>query len=113
MARGFMMLRNILLSLGINDTQCGFKVFKREAAQAIFRKLRLYKSKRKLTGSSVTAGFDVELLFVAKKMGYRIKEIPVKWRYVETRRVNPLWDSLEGLKDLVRIKLNDLRGMYE
>lgn len=113
MARGFMMLRNLILKLGIYDTQCGFKAFKSEAAHIIFKKLRLYKSKRKLTGSSVTAGFDVELLYVAKKMGYRIKEVPVEWKYVETRRVNPIWDSLEGLKDLVRIKLNDLRGAYE
>ena len=113
MARGFMMLRNIILNLGIYDTQCGFKLFRQDAARNIFKKLRLYKSKRVLTGSSVTAGFDVELLFLSKKMGYRIVEVPVTWSYVETRRVSPLRDSLEGLKDLIRIKITDLSGAYD
>src|SRR3989344_5010847 len=105
MARGFMMLRNVILDLGINDTQCGFKLFKNQAAKNIFKKLKLYKSRRLTIGSSVTAGFDVELLFLAKKLGYRIAEVPVTWNYVETRRVSPIRDSIEGLKDLVRIKL--------
>ena len=113
MARGFMMLRNLVLDLGINDTQCGFKLFKQKAAQNIFKKLRLYKSRRLTTGSSVTAGFDVELLFLAKKLGYRIAEVPVTWNYVETRRVSPIRDSIEGLKDLIRIKVNDIQGVYE
>lgn len=112
MARGFMTLRNIILNLGIYDTQCGFKLFKKEASYAIFRKLRLYKAKRNLIGSSVTAGFDVELLFIAKKLGYQIKEVPVIWNYVETKRVNAVRDSWEGLKDLIRIKIHDLRGVY-
>lgn len=112
-SRGFMMLRNMTLNLGIVDTQCGFKSFKRTVAQQLFKKLRLYKSRRNLSGSSVTAGFDVELLYLAKKMGFSIKEVPVVWKYVETRRVNPIRDSWDGLIDLARIKLNDLRDVYE
>jgi dolichyl-phosphate beta-glucosyltransferase len=113
MARGFMMLRNVILDLGINDTQCGFKLFKSLAAKNIFKKLKLYKSRRLTTGSSVTAGFDVELLFLAKKLGYSIAEVPVAWNYVETRRVSPIRDSIEGLKDLIRIKFADMAGKYD
>jgi glycosyltransferase involved in cell wall biosynthesis len=113
MARGFMMLRNLILNLGIYDTQCGFKVFKKNAAQTIFKKLKLYKGRKLTIGSSVTAGFDVELLYLSKKLGYRIVEVPVVWNYVETRRVSPLRDSIEGLKDLLRIKIADMSGKYD
>jgi glycosyltransferase involved in cell wall biosynthesis len=113
MAKGFMFLRSLMLQLSLDDTQCGFKAFKKEAAHRIFPKLLLYKHGNKTSGSRVTAGFDVELLFIAQKLGYRIKEVPVKWRYVETRRVNPIRDSIEGFLDLVRIKLNELNGTYE
>lgn len=113
MARGFMMLRTIILGLkGITDTQCGFKAFKRHVAHEIFAKLKLYGDVQKVQGSRVSAGFDIELLFLSKKMGYSIKEVPVEWHYVETRRVMPLKDSWEGFLDIIRIRLNDLRGKY-
>jgi len=112
MARGFMALRNIVLDLSLFDTQCGFKAFKQQAVKTLFRTLRLYQNGETSSGSRVTAGFDVEILFLAKKLGYSIKEVPVAWHYVETRRVNPIRDSWEGFLDLVRIKLNDIRGVY-
>ncbi|MBI2611191.1 glycosyltransferase [Candidatus Gottesmanbacteria bacterium] len=112
MARGFMSLRNIILNLGISDTQCGFKLFTREASEAIFKRVMVYKDNRKIEGSTVTAGFDVEVLFIAKKLGHKIKEVPVEWHYQETRRVNPLNDSIKGLIDLLKIRLNSLKGLY-
>lgn len=113
MARGFMWLRSLLLGLnGIVDTQCGFKAFRREAAVEIFRKLKLYGSPHTVSGSMVTAGFDIEVLFVAKKSGLSIKEVPVDWHYVETRRVNPIKDSLSGLMDILTIRINAWRGVY-
>lgn len=113
MARGFMLLRTVILGLnGISDTQCGFKGFKRDVAKQIFRKLALYKEQSRVSGTSVTAGFDIELLYLGKKMGFRIKEVPVEWHYVETRRVNPLRDSWFGLLDLLRIRMSELRGQY-
>jgi glycosyltransferase involved in cell wall biosynthesis len=113
MARGFMFLRGLLLGLrGITDTQCGFKAFRAEVAKTIFSKLRLYGSTHEIHGPMVTAGFDIEVLFLAKKMGYQIKEVPVEWHYVETRRVNPIFDSFQGLFDILRIRWNSLRGIY-
>ncbi|MBI3576774.1 glycosyltransferase [Candidatus Gottesmanbacteria bacterium] len=114
MARGFMILRTIVLGLkGITDTQCGFKAFRRGVVKNIFGKLKLYGQRRQVTGSMVTAGFDIELLYLAKLLGYKIREVPVEWHYVETRRVNPLKDSWQGFTDILKIRLNALRGIYK
>jgi glycosyltransferase involved in cell wall biosynthesis len=113
MARGFMMLRGIILGLrGIRDTQCGFKAFKNTVAKDIFHRLKLYGESHTVSGSMVTAGFDLEMLFLAKQMGYKIKEVPVEWHYVETRRVNPIIDSIQGFTDILKIRMNAWRGMY-
>lgn len=113
MARGFMLLRSVILGLRrITDTQCGFKAFRREVSVAIFRKIKLYHETQTVSGSNVTAGFDIEVLFLAKQLGYRIKEVPVEWHYVETRRVNPIRDSWQGLMDIIRIRINAARGLY-
>lgn len=114
MARGFMILRSILLGLhGITDTQCGFKAFRQPVVRDIFGRLKLYREHHEVEGSMVTAGFDIEVLFLARKSGYAIKEVPVEWYYVETRRVNPIKDSLQGLMDIVRIRVNSIRGLYQ
>jgi len=113
MARGFMILRTLVLGLkGISDTQCGFKAFRRDAAEKICQKLSLYGKPHQVSGAMVTAGFDIELLFLAKMLGYKIKEVPVEWHYVETRRVNPMKDSWQGLVDIVNIRLNAWKGVY-
>lgn len=113
MARGFMMLRSMILGLkGVTDTQCGFKAFRQDVARRIFSKLRLYGRMHSVSGSMVSAGFDIEVLYLAKLEGYKIKEVPVDWHYVETRRVNPVKDSWQGLMDIINIKVNDLKGKY-
>lgn len=114
MARGFMLLRTIILGLsGITDTQCGFKAFKNEVAKRLFSKLRIYGKKQLVSGSMVTAGFDIETLFIGKQLGYKIKEVPIDWHYVESRRVNPFKDSWHGFWDLIKIRLNSRRGLYD
>lgn len=113
MARGFMLLRSLFLGLsGITDTQCGFKAFKRNVAKQIFEKLELYGNSHEVSGPMVTAGFDIEMLYLAKKLKYKIKEVSVEWHYVETRRVNPIKDSWQGFLDIVKIRMNALRGKY-
>jgi len=113
MARGFMALRSIVLGLhGISDTQCGFKAFRKETTKNIFDRLRLYGRAHAGSGSMVTAGFDIEVLYVAKKLGYKMKEVPVEWHYVETRRVNPLKDSWQGFMDIMKIRWNAWKGAY-
>ncbi|HLD24529.1 MAG TPA: dolichyl-phosphate beta-glucosyltransferase [Patescibacteria group bacterium] len=114
MARGFMFLRSIILGLrGITDTQCGFKGFRRHVAKEIFSRLSLYNDHEHANGPMVTAGFDIEVLYLAKQRGYKIKEVPVEWHYVETRRVNPLKDSWQGFIDMLRIRMNAWWGNYK
>jgi len=114
MAKGMMVLRSAIVGLGeIKDTQCGFKLFTKKAAKDIFEKVKdSHHGFKSIHGSSVTAGFDIELLFVAKNMGYKIKEVPVDWLYVETRRVSPFKDSVEGFFELFKIRRNITSGRY-
>lgn len=115
MARGMITLRSVLVGLpDIRDTQCGFKLFRKEAAYNIFSKVKkIHDGFHSIKSSSVAAGFDIELLLIGKNLGYKTAEIPVDWLYVETRRVSPLKDSIEGLLDLVRIRSNITKGVYE
>ncbi|PIZ99845.1 MAG: hypothetical protein COX78_01355 [Candidatus Levybacteria bacterium CG_4_10_14_0_2_um_filter_35_8] len=115
MARGMIILRSLIVGVkGIKDTQCGFKLFKANTTEKLFSRIQnLHSGFKKISGSSVTAGFDVELLLLAQKMGYRIKEVPVSWLYVESRRVSPIKDSIEGVLSLLTIKLNSLKGKYK
>ena len=113
-SRTAIILRKLLIGMHeISDTQCGFKAFRKSAAQKLFTRIQdLHHGFSTISGSAVTAGFDMELLLLARKMGYKIKEVPVNWFYVETRRVNPIKDSVDGVVDLIKIKLNDLGGLY-
>jgi len=113
-SRASIILRKIIVGLPkISDTQCGFKVFRNEVGLKLFTKIYdLHHGFKKITVSSVTAGFDVELLLLAGKMGYKVKEVPVKWLYVESRRVSPVRDSIEGLREFLLIRWNDVTGKY-
>ena len=114
MSRSMIILRKIMVGIyEIGDTQCGFKMFTEEAAEKLFKKINtLHNGFSEIHGSNVTAGFDVELLYMANKMGYKIKEVPVEWLYVESRRVSPIKDSINGLFDLGKITLNKFSGKY-
>lgn len=97
---------------GIWDTQAGFKCFKSQVAKEVFAKLKVYGRGKAVKGALVTA-FDVELLFLVLKFGYKIKEVPIIWHHVATSRVNPLKDSLRMFRDVVKVRLNDIRGVYQ
>jgi dolichyl-phosphate beta-glucosyltransferase len=112
MAWGFSLLRTIILRLPFKDTQCGFKAFKNEAAQKIFSKMKIYNDKV-VAGAAVTAGFDLELLYIARKLGLKVKEVEVTWLHQETEKINPIKDSLDALTDLLRVRVNALQGKYK
>lgn len=109
-----MALRRLLLGLAIRDTQCGFKVFTHTAALDILDHLRVYHPAHPhaLQGPSVTSGFDTEFLFVARRLGYRICEVPVRWNYQQTRRVRIVRDAWQGSLDLLAILESSIRGKY-
>lgn len=114
MSRSMIILRKVMVGIfEIQDTQCGFKMFTEEASEKLFKKINeLHHGFSSIHGSNVTAGFDVELLYLANKMGYKIKEVSVEWLYVESRRVSPIKDSINGLFDLGKITINKFSGKY-
>jgi glycosyltransferase involved in cell wall biosynthesis len=114
-SRSAIILRKLLVGMGsITDTQCGFKMFSKKAAHEIFERVKgIHGGFKSIKSSSVTAGFDIELLYVGQKLGYKVKEVPVDWLYVESRRVSPIKDSIEGLSDLLKIKSNIIKGVYD
>ncbi len=112
MASGFSLLRLIILRLPFKDTQCGFKAFKNTAAKKIFGRLKIFSEKSSTKGASVSAGFDLETLYVARKLKYKVLEVPVDWHHKEGTKVDPIKDSLEGFRDLLMVRINALLGKY-
>ncbi len=110
----FCFIRQRLLLNHINDTQCGFKAYKSTVAKDLFSRLLIFKKVKKTKGWRVGA-FDVELLFIAQKLGYRIAEVPVVWKdqdIAQGKQRKYFKESKEMLKEILRVKLNDLRGHY-
>ena len=91
----------LVTGLPFRDTQCGFKAFRRDAARRIF-------PLQTIDGF----GFDAELLYIARKLGYRTLETPVHWAHSEGTKVRMMRDGLRMAADLFTIRWNDLRGMY-
>lgn len=111
-AWGFELLRGIILGLPFEDTQCGFKAFNKASRETIFPKIQSEWGVLHFKGGAVNAGFDVEVLYLAKKMGFKIAEVPVDWKYVDTERVQVIKDAAAAVYDMLRIRWNDLRGKY-
>ncbi|MFC1727716.1 glycosyltransferase [Patescibacteria group bacterium] len=113
----FRLIRQLLLVKKIIDTQCGFKAFKTKVAMNLFSRLTIFEELKKAKGWTVGA-FDVELLFIAQKMGYQIAEVPVKWQDEDqsVTKGDPgkkyLKESKEMFLEIFRVKLNDLKGRY-
>lgn len=113
LALGMIVLRTILVGLHeVHDTQCGFKLFKREVAEKLYKKLRVFRRKEVKGQASVSAIFDLEFLYLAQKFDYTIEEVPVTWRHVETKRVSFVKDAIESLTDMARLKWYDIKGAY-
>jgi len=115
MSWGFRMIRGWFLLRGIQDTQCGFKAFKNQIAKDLFNQLLIFKESKEVKGWKVGA-FDVELLFIAQKRNYKIAEVVVAWDDKDEaigKQKNFLKESKEMLKEIVRVKINDIKGKYE
>jgi glycosyltransferase involved in cell wall biosynthesis len=102
MGRVFNFYVKILAIPGFEDTQCGFKCFRREVAWDI------------LPNQTIDGwAFDVELLFIALRRGYRIVEVPVQWYYGANSRVSPVRDTINMIREVLRIRYNGLVGRYD
>lgn len=112
MGRVFNLIVRTLTVRGIQDTQCGFKALQGEAAREIFSKVHLYGDNAKQVSGAMVTAYDVEMLFIGQKLGFQIKEVPVEWRYGTESKVNPIKDSWRNLKDVIKVRLNDVRGKY-
>ncbi|MFK7801781.1 MAG: dolichyl-phosphate beta-glucosyltransferase [Anaerolineae bacterium] len=100
-SNGLRWIVNTIFRIGVRDTQCGFKLYTREAA-------------RKLHSSQTLMGFsfDLEILYLASKYNYRIAEVPVTWIDAPGSKVDAAKEARRFIRDLVKIKINDLRGLY-
>jgi dolichyl-phosphate beta-glucosyltransferase len=112
MGRVFNTFVRIIALPQFNDTQCGFKAFRRDAAHTLFRSLHLYGENTGDVKGAMVTGFDVEVLYLALKWGYPVKEVPIKWYYSKGANVNPIKDSYRMFKDIAKVRANDLRGLY-
>jgi glycosyltransferase involved in cell wall biosynthesis len=111
--RTFNLLVRLISGLNYQDTQCGFKGFRSEVAHDLFSRVRLYGADAKpLKGRAIT-GFDIEVLYLAVQSGYRIDEIPVKWRFRGGSKPHLLTDSIRMFRDLLRVRWMATRGVYD
>jgi dolichyl-phosphate beta-glucosyltransferase len=100
--RVFNLLLRITLGLQFKDTQCGFKAFQRTAVQKIFPLQRIERW-----------GFDPEILFLARKFGFKVQEVPVAWAHSGGTRIHPLTDGSRMFWEMLRIRWYDLSGKYD
>ena len=110
----FKEIRKSMLLSEINDTQCGFKMLRTGLAKEIFSKLSYFQSNPEIRGWRVTS-FDVELLHIVQRRNIAIKEIIVDWEDRDRNQNKPkgyLRESLEMLKEVIKVKYNDLQGKY-
>lgn len=99
--RLYNLILRLLLGLNFKDTQCGFKAFTNAAAQKIFPPQRIERW-----------GFDPELLYLARKAGLKVVEVPVAWAHVEGTRISPLRDGMRMFGEVLKIRWNAVTGKY-
>lgn len=98
--RFFNTVMRFTIGLPIKDTQCGFKLFRRDVARAAFSRQTLERW-----------GFDVEVLFIAQKLGNKIAEVPVRWDNAEGSKLS-IWSGATAFWELAKVRMNSLRGVY-
>ena len=97
----FNLLVRWITGTGFSDTQCGFKAFRRERAGILFKQQRIERF-----------GFDPEILFLAKRHGLRVAEIPVRWSHDSATKVHVIADGIRMFFELLVVRWNALRGLY-
>jgi glycosyltransferase involved in cell wall biosynthesis len=102
MGRVFNTIVRLFAVPDLQDTQCGFKMFRAEVAENLFPLQTMH-------GWS----FDVEILYAARKWGYHVVEVPIHWYYKSNTRVHPIRDSYNMFVEVLKIRRNGLRGMYK
>jgi len=113
LAYGNVILRTIILRLPFGDTQCGFKALKAAAAMKIFTLMRKLRPVVTIEGPAVDPGFDVELLYLGRKFGYKINEVTVDWHHQETRRVRFFYDMISGIFGLLTVRWRSIINAYK
>lgn len=99
--RFFNLVVRLVCGLPFWDTQCGFKLFRRDAAREVFSRLQLERF-----------GFDVEALFIARLKRHKTIEVPVRWNHAEGTKVSMFRDSVDMFLDLLRVRRNQVLGKY-
>ena len=102
LGKAFTLLSNLILNANISDFTCGFKLFSQKSAKEIFSRLTINRW-----------GFDSELLFISKKRGFKIKEIGVSWHNNSLSKVKFPEDIFISLLELLKVRINDLKGIYD
>lgn len=102
LGRMFNLALRLILGLNFKDTQCGFKAFRRSAAEQVFPRQKIERW-----------GFDPELLYLAKRAGLRIEEVPVEWAHRTGTHISPLRDGLRMFVELFKIRWNAMSGRYK
>jgi glycosyltransferase involved in cell wall biosynthesis len=102
MGRVFNFIVKVLAVPGFQDTQCGFKCFRREPGLDLF-------ASQTIDGWA----FDVELLYIALRRNYRVVEVPINWYYRQNSRISPLRDAFDMVREVLKIRINDWQGRYK
>jgi len=113
LAYGMVLMRTLVLQLPYKDTQCGFKALNISTAKRIFTIMKQVHPLKAINYPTTNPGFDLEILYLARKLGYRITEIPVLWQYRESKRVTFIKDAINGLKELFLVRYRSLTGAYK
>lgn len=111
--RAFNLFVRLLALPEFPDTQCGFKLYKGDLARDVFGRLIVYADHDEIIKKPFFGAFDVEVLVICKLLDYKIKSVPVTWTYIKTTRLNFWGNSVRMAMDVLRIRLNSLKGAYK
>ena len=114
MSAAWRILVSLVVVRGFRDTQCGFKAYRAPVARHVLQHTLLYNTPaQSLTTASVAAASDVEMLYIALKLGYKIAEVPLQWLHHDESKIRPMQDSMNAFGELLRIRWFALTGAYK